>query len=52
MAGLVEFAQGAYNTRQNEIKLFKDLVDNALDDSVKESKVYVRVFKLGKGILY
>lgn len=38
MAGLVEFAQEAYNTRQNEIKLFKDLVDNALADSVQKSK--------------
>lgn len=38
MAGLVEFAQGAYNVRQNEIKLFKDLVDNALADSVEKSK--------------
>lgn len=38
MAGLVEFAQGAYNTRQHEIKLFKDLVDNALEESVKKSK--------------
>lgn len=38
MAGLVEFAQSAYNDRQNEIKLFKDLVDNALEDSVKKSK--------------
>lgn len=38
MAGLVEFAQDAYNVRQNEIRLFKDLVDNALDESVKKSK--------------
>jgi hypothetical protein len=38
MAGLVEFAQEAYNVRQHEIKLFKDLVDNALEDSVKNSK--------------
>lgn len=38
MAGLVQFAQDAYNVRQNEIRLFKDLVDNALDESVKKSK--------------
>lgn len=38
MAGLVEFAQGAYNARQHEISLFKDLVDNALSDSVQKSK--------------
>lgn len=38
MAGLVEFAQGAYNTRQHEIKLFKDLVISALADSVENSK--------------
>ncbi|VVD03260.1 unnamed protein product [Leptidea sinapis] len=38
MSGLVEFAQEAYNARQNEVKLFKDLVDNALEDSVKRTK--------------
>lgn len=38
MANLVEFAQSAYVARQNEIKLFKDLVDTALEDSVKRSK--------------
>lgn len=38
MANLVEFAQEAYNDRQNEIKLFKDLVDNALAESVEKSK--------------
>ena len=38
MAGLVDFAQEAYNARQHEIKLFKDLVDNALEDSVVKSK--------------
>lgn len=41
MAGLVEFAQEAYNLRQNEIRLFKDLVDNALEESVGKSKKYV-----------
>ncbi|KAL0871762.1 hypothetical protein ABMA27_004260 [Loxostege sticticalis] len=45
MAGLVEFAQEAYNTRQNEIKLFKDLVDNALADSVQKSKEVVANFE-------
>ncbi|CAG9793993.1 unnamed protein product [Diatraea saccharalis] len=45
MAGLVEFAQEAYNVRQNEIKLFKDLVLNALEDSVKKSKVVVENFE-------
>ncbi|CAH2090948.1 unnamed protein product [Euphydryas editha] len=45
MAGLVEFAQEAYNLRQNEIKLFKDLVDNALEDSVKKSKNVVDEFE-------
>ncbi|XP_028158558.1 dynein regulatory complex subunit 3 [Ostrinia furnacalis] len=48
MAGLVEFAQGAYTTRQNEIKLFKDLVDNALEDSVQKSKDVVSNFEAKK----
>lgn len=38
MARLVEFAQEAYKARQHEISLFKDLVDNALAESVKKSK--------------
>ncbi|XP_028029107.1 dynein regulatory complex subunit 3-like [Bombyx mandarina] len=38
MAGLVEFALEAYNARQYEIKLFKDLVNDALEESVKKSK--------------
>lgn len=42
MASLVEFAQEAYTDRQNEIKLFKDLVDTALNDSVQKSKEYVK----------
>ncbi|CAG4946971.1 unnamed protein product [Parnassius apollo] len=45
MAGLVEFAQQAYNERQYEIKLFKDLVDNALADSVNKSKEVVKKFE-------
>ncbi|XP_045766707.1 dynein regulatory complex subunit 3-like isoform X1 [Maniola jurtina] len=45
MAGLVEFAQDAYNMRQNEIRLFKDLVDNALDESVTKSKAVVEEFE-------
>ncbi|CAH0729933.1 unnamed protein product, partial [Brenthis ino] len=45
MAGLVEFAQEAYNARQQEIKLFKDLVDNALEDSVVKSKAVVAEFE-------
>ncbi|XP_026499077.1 dynein regulatory complex subunit 3-like [Vanessa tameamea] len=45
MAGLVQFAQEAYNSRQNEIKLFKDLVDNALEDSVVKSKMVVAGFE-------
>ncbi|CAH2981430.1 unnamed protein product [Chilo suppressalis] len=45
MAGLVEFAQEAYNDRQNEIKLFNDLVLNALEDSVKKSKQVVENFE-------
>ncbi|XP_045526239.1 dynein regulatory complex subunit 3-like [Pieris brassicae] len=48
MAGLVEFAQVAYNARQNEIKLFKDLVENALDDSVKKSKAVVEEYETKK----
>ncbi|CAK1544955.1 unnamed protein product [Leptosia nina] len=48
MAGLVEFAQGAYNTRQNEIKLFKDLVDTALEESVRNSKVVVEEYEAKK----
>ncbi|XP_013190894.1 dynein regulatory complex subunit 3 [Amyelois transitella] len=48
MAGLVEFAQGAYNTRQSEIKLFKDLVDNALADSVQKSKTVLEEFEKKK----
>ncbi|KAJ0178160.1 hypothetical protein K1T71_005983 [Dendrolimus kikuchii] len=48
MANLVEFAQGAYTTRQNEIKLFKDLVDTALEDSVKRSKEVVEEFQKKK----
>ncbi|XP_045495729.1 dynein regulatory complex subunit 3-like [Colias croceus] len=48
MAGLVEFAQGAYNARQHEIKLFKDLVDNALEESVKKSKQVVEEFETKK----
>ena len=43
MAQLVEFAQEAYNDRQHEIKLFKDLVDTALEDCVRKSKMYVFV---------
>lgn len=38
MAHLVDFAQNAYNDRENEIKLYKDLVDKALEDSVTRSK--------------
>ncbi|XP_026746550.1 LOW QUALITY PROTEIN: dynein regulatory complex subunit 3-like [Trichoplusia ni] len=38
MATLVDFAQEAYTERQNEIKLFKDLVDTALEESVEKSK--------------
>ncbi|XP_039755667.1 dynein regulatory complex subunit 3-like [Pararge aegeria] len=45
MIGLVDFAQDAYNMRQNEIRLFKDLVDNALDDSVIKSKAVVEEFE-------
>ncbi|OWR55525.1 dynein regulatory complex subunit 3-like [Danaus plexippus] len=45
MAGLVEFAQEAYNARQHEIKLFKDLVDNALEESVQKSKEVVFEFE-------
>ncbi|XP_068618661.1 dynein regulatory complex subunit 3-like [Battus philenor] len=45
MAGLVTYAQQAYNERQNEIKLFKDLVDNALADSVNKSKEAVKQFE-------
>ncbi|KPI97248.1 PREDICTED: leucine-rich repeat-containing protein 48-like [Papilio xuthus] len=45
MAGLVEYAQGAYNTRQIEVKLFRDLVDNALADSVSKSKEIVKKFE-------
>lgn len=41
MAGLVEFALEAYNARQYEIKLFKDLVNDALEESVKKSKELV-----------
>lgn len=44
MQGLVEFAQEAYNNRQHEIKLFKDLVDAALEDSVLRSKEYVFIY--------
>lgn len=50
MAGLVEFAQDAYTERQNEIKLFKDLVDTALEDSVTKSKKYVVFIK--KNVYY
>ncbi|CAG9561376.1 unnamed protein product [Danaus chrysippus] len=45
MADLVEFAQEAYNARQHEIKLFKDLVDNALAESVQKSKEVVFEFE-------
>ncbi|CAH2039450.1 unnamed protein product, partial [Iphiclides podalirius] len=45
MAGLVEYAQQAYNERQFEIKLFKDLVDNALEVSVNKSKDVVKRFE-------
>ncbi|KAJ8715983.1 hypothetical protein PYW08_013268 [Mythimna loreyi] len=45
MAQLVEFAQEAYNDRQREIGLFKDLVDNALADSVAKSKVVLDEFE-------
>lgn len=38
MDKLVEYAQNAYNDRQNEIKLIKDLMNNALDESVEKSK--------------
>ncbi|CAH0584433.1 unnamed protein product [Chrysodeixis includens] len=48
MAALVEFAQGAYTERQNEIKLFKDLVDNALDESVEKSKLSLADFEVKK----
>ncbi|XP_045450916.1 dynein regulatory complex subunit 3-like [Melitaea cinxia] len=48
MAGLVEFAQEAYNLRQNEIRLFKDLVDNALEESVMKSKNVVEEFEQKK----
>ncbi|XP_030020026.2 dynein regulatory complex subunit 3 isoform X2 [Manduca sexta] len=48
MAGLVEFAQEAYNARQHEIKLFKDLVDNALEESVKKSKLVIEEFESKK----
>ncbi|XP_052755007.1 dynein regulatory complex subunit 3 [Galleria mellonella] len=48
MAGLVEFAQEAYNARQHEIKLFKDLVNNALEDSVQKSKEVLEEFEKKK----
>ncbi|KAH9641689.1 hypothetical protein HF086_005135 [Spodoptera exigua] len=45
MANLVEFAQEAYNDRQNEIKLFKDLVDSALSETVEKSKKVLEEFQ-------
>ncbi|KAL4712059.1 hypothetical protein ACJJTC_003726 [Scirpophaga incertulas] len=48
MARFVDFAQEAYKNRQNEIKLFKDLVDNALEESVKKSKDIVDQFEKKK----
>ncbi|PZC75733.1 dynein regulatory complex subunit 3 [Helicoverpa armigera] len=45
MANLVEFAQGAYTDRQKEIKLFKDLVDSALEESVAKSKKVLEEFE-------
>ncbi|XP_075978515.1 dynein regulatory complex subunit 3-like [Anticarsia gemmatalis] len=48
MAGLVVFAQTAYNDREKEVKLFKNLVDNALDDSVRKSKEVVAEYELKK----
>lgn len=38
MADLVEFAEQATKDRQEEIRLFKELVVNALEASVKKSK--------------
>lgn len=46
MAQLVDFAQEAYTDRENEIGLFKDLVLNALADSVNRSKAYVFIIDL------
>ncbi|XP_059053982.1 dynein regulatory complex subunit 3-like [Achroia grisella] len=48
MAGLVDFAQDAYKARQHEIKLFKDLVNNALEDSVQTSKEVLEDFEKKK----
>ncbi|KOB64008.1 Uncharacterized protein OBRU01_24641 [Operophtera brumata] len=48
MAELIVFAQEAYTTRQNEIVLFKDLVENALADSVQKSKGVVAEFEKQK----
>ncbi|XP_022830342.1 dynein regulatory complex subunit 3-like isoform X1 [Spodoptera litura] len=48
MANLVEFAQEAYKDRQHEIKLFKNLVDSALDDSVEKSKKVLEEFQTKK----
>ncbi|XP_041987235.1 dynein regulatory complex subunit 3-like [Aricia agestis] len=45
MAGLVEYAQEAYNVRQAEIQLFKDLIDNALEDSVEKSKEAIKAYE-------
>ncbi|KAJ2943667.1 hypothetical protein O0L34_g16779 [Tuta absoluta] len=48
MDQLVEWAQGAYNDRQHEIRLFKDLVDTALADCVEKSKEVVTEFEIKK----
>ncbi|XP_063623655.1 dynein regulatory complex subunit 3-like [Cydia splendana] len=48
MAGLVEFAQEAYNDRQHEIGLFRELVDNALAESVAKTKDVIAEYKKKK----
>ncbi|XP_049874456.1 dynein regulatory complex subunit 3-like [Pectinophora gossypiella] len=48
MATLVEWAQGAYSDRQYEIKLFKDLINGALAESVEKSKEVLKEFQIKK----
>ncbi|CAB3247675.1 unnamed protein product [Arctia plantaginis] len=48
MADLVEFAQQATTDRQEEIRLFKELVVNALEASVQKSKDKVGEYEVNK----
>ncbi|GBP79774.1 Dynein regulatory complex subunit 3 [Eumeta japonica] len=45
MIVLVEFGQKSYGEREKEIKMFKEVIDNALEHNIKRSKMVVEEFE-------